>query len=513
MPNAYHTILTAIFFFFLVFITENLIGQSVDTGIKGESIEDWETGDFDQYNWQFEGTADWLITDVTPYEGIYSAQSGDVSDNQSSSLTLEYTVYAEDTLSFWYKVSSEASYDYLNFYIDNNLKDGWSGTIPWSYAEFIVPVGTHTFKWEYDKDYSVSSGLDATWIDMITFPPEEIEASFNADTTVICVEDTIHFIDKSIGPINEWSWIFEGGTPATSNEQSPVIVYNTAGIWDVTLEVTDGVESASYFYDDFIQVGMKPSIANTPVGISSLCASWGNTTYSTIALGGNVSAYDWILDPPDAGTVSGNGSTNITMIWEPDFLGSVDLAVAGINYCGIGTYSNPLTITRYLPEVTVMLPAYVGLPEPPFQLTSGTPQGGTYEGPGVSNGWFDPAAAGMGEHTITYTYTDLNSCTNSATDIITVTEFVGMDENISGQALSLFPNPNTGKFIIQVNEAVSQDYNILIYSALNKVVYQEEKVKMGGNILKNIDLDLTRGIYFIRIKGVREEYSRKIIVR
>ena len=55
-------------------------------------------------------------------------------------------------------------------------------------------------------------------------------------------------------------------------------------------------------------------------------------------------------------------------------------------------------------------------------LGGGTPTGGVYSGPGVTddgNGMtysFDPATAGVGVHTLTYTYTDGNSCVNSASD-------------------------------------------------------------------------------------------------
>jgi hypothetical protein len=53
-------------------------------------------------------------------------------------------------------------------------------------------------------------------------------------------------------------------------------------------------------------------------------------------------------------------------------------------------------------------------------LTGGAPTGGTYSGTGVSNGFFNPAVAGVGVHTITYTYTDGNNCSGSATQSITV---------------------------------------------------------------------------------------------
>ncbi|MAL60922.1 MAG: hypothetical protein CMC14_12830, partial [Flavobacteriaceae bacterium] len=59
-------------------------------------------------------------------------------------------------------------------------------------------------------------------------------------------------------------------------------------------------------------------------------------------------------------------------------------------------------------------------------LGGGTPTGGVYSGPGVTddgNGMtysFDPAAAGVGTHTLTYTFTDANGCTDSASDDVEV---------------------------------------------------------------------------------------------
>lgn len=55
-----------------------------------------------------------------------------------------------------------------------------------------------------------------------------------------------------------------------------------------------------------------------------------------------------------------------------------------------------------------------------FALTGGSPANGTYTGTGVSGTSFDPATAGLGIHTLTYTFTDAYGCSNSTTVDITV---------------------------------------------------------------------------------------------
>jgi len=49
----------------------------------------------------------------------------------------------------------------------------------------------------------------------------------------------------------------------------------------------------------------------------------------------------------------------------------------------------------------------------PIKLKGGIPLGGTYSGPGVSNGYFYPSLAGTGTKTITYSYTNAALCSAS----------------------------------------------------------------------------------------------------
>ena len=74
-----------------------------------------------------------------------------------------------------------------------------------------------------------------------------------------------------------------------------------------------------------------------------------------------------------------------------------------------------------LPTVTCPIgPINVCFSSGVFDLIGGEPVGGTYSGTGVANNSFDPLVAGVGPHTITYTYTDGNNISNSCTFTITV---------------------------------------------------------------------------------------------
>jgi hypothetical protein len=142
----------------------------------GLVLEDWETGDFTHFPWTFSGSLPWAVVSSGQYEGLYTAISGAIENNQTSSMSVTLLVSTPGTISFYRKVSSEANYDFLRFYIDGAQQGQWSGNVGWSQVSFPVTEGTHTFKWTYLKDGSVTLGSDCAWVDYIVFPPAMIIA-------------------------------------------------------------------------------------------------------------------------------------------------------------------------------------------------------------------------------------------------------------------------------------------------------------------------------------------------
>ncbi len=132
--------------------------------------EDFETGDFSNYNWQLSGDADWTVQSNTVYEGSYSAQSGDITDDQTTTLEISGEVLSNGEISFYAKTSSESSYDFFTFYIDGTEKGSWSGDVDWQQYTYDVTAGNHTFTWEYEKDGSMANGDDCGYLDNILFP-------------------------------------------------------------------------------------------------------------------------------------------------------------------------------------------------------------------------------------------------------------------------------------------------------------------------------------------------------
>ena len=81
-----------------------------------------------------------------------------------------------------------------------------------------------------------------------------LNADFVASATTICEGESISFTDLSTGNITSWEWYFEGGNPEFSNDQNPTVIYNTAGLYDVQLIISNGAFSDSLLVEELILV-------------------------------------------------------------------------------------------------------------------------------------------------------------------------------------------------------------------------------------------------------------------
>ncbi|MBE9491500.1 MAG: hypothetical protein IMY70_01330, partial [Bacteroidetes bacterium] len=218
----------------------------------GLIVEDFESGGFNSYEWEFSGNAEWIIDDVNPYEGVYCAKSGDIDDNETSVLLINVDVAADDQISFFRKVSSESNYDYLKFYIDGSLQEQWSGEVAWGQVTYPVTAGTHIFKWIYSKDLYVSNGDDCAWIDYIVFPAfagsTALSVNASANPTNICEGENSQLNAFAMGGTGNYTyeWTPEDGLNdptianpvATPDETTTYYVIVNDGDDIVTDEVT-----------------------------------------------------------------------------------------------------------------------------------------------------------------------------------------------------------------------------------------------------------------------------------
>lgn len=263
----------------------------------GLLLEDWESGGFSSFSWQFDGTSTWSITSQGTFEGQYSARSGIIGNNATSELKLNYNVMHNDSISFFVKVSSEKDYDFLKFYVNNTLLGQWSGSTDWQRVVFPVSAGQNNFKWVYAKDAADLGDSDAAWIDYIILPELLQTTAFAGSDDVTC-SNTGYLMNGSANHSVSTLWSTSGdGTfdnPASLNcFYTPGI--NDAQIGTVALTLTVNGPAGELKTDQMIltiskQAGISPIdgitvCAGTFVEITSVATDFTSVNWATSGTG------------------------------------------------------------------------------------------------------------------------------------------------------------------------------------------------------------------------------------
>jgi hypothetical protein len=135
----------------------------------GKVRESFEASSFKVFPWVNKSWTPWIITPTTFYDGGLSARSGSIGHNETTSIILRTIYSTDDSVKFFYRVSSEPSYDFLSFKLNDNEILKKSGEISWTSHSAAVKAGLNKMEWSYRKDNSVSEGSDGAWIDLIDF--------------------------------------------------------------------------------------------------------------------------------------------------------------------------------------------------------------------------------------------------------------------------------------------------------------------------------------------------------
>ena len=117
------------------------------------------------------GAQHWYLQNAVNHDGVDAARSPQLPDSASSYFETQVTPPATGgTVKFWWKVSSEGGYDFLRFSVDGVVVTSISGNVDWTQVSHVVAGGgVRTLRWEYSKDSSFSSGLDAGFVDQLSF--------------------------------------------------------------------------------------------------------------------------------------------------------------------------------------------------------------------------------------------------------------------------------------------------------------------------------------------------------
>jgi PKD repeat protein len=274
----------------------------------------------------------------------------------------------------------------------------WSGTGVTAGGVFSPStsgVGPYSLTYSYTDAATTCSSSGVVNITVAALPV----VSAGVDISECNQPGTTTYIGSPAGGTWSGTGITEAGvfTPAIAGNGTHELIYS----------YTDGNSCSNK--DTMLVTVQDPSIVNAGDN-DTLCLNAGVLTLTGFT--------------PVGGTWTGTGIVGNT--FDPSVAG---VGTTTITYSsGSGTCASTGTrdvVVKALPVVSAGANATVCLDAADFNMTGFSPAGGTWSGPGITNtalGTFDASAAGLGAHSLTYSFTDpITNCTNAAVKTITVT--------------------------------------------------------------------------------------------
>lgn len=266
--------------------------DSKDFNVKvGLIIEDFETGEFSE-DWTNDTQKPWRFVNEDPYEGEYCVRSGSISNNGNTQLILTHEAGSDDVISFYYKVSSEQNYDKMHFYIDNQEKGTWSGNVGWTLASYPVSAGTHTYKWTYTKDTSVSNGSDCCWIDYISLPSPKVMAGTAGPDVATCEGSDAQIIGYAIYHDN-LTWTTAGdGTFDDTHIATPLYTPGPQDIEARSVVLTLTINGQGETITDDMTVNITENVSLEVPDGERLC-NYGQPQEVSVSIEGDYESLTW----------------------------------------------------------------------------------------------------------------------------------------------------------------------------------------------------------------------------
>lgn len=360
------------------------------------------------------------------------------------------------------------------------------------------------------------------------------EAKFEQNLLNICLGESINFTDLSFNKATSWTWYFEGGTPAISTDQHPVITYNTSGKFNVKLVVSDGVSIDSIEQIDLITV-LNESVTlpfyENFEGVSALneTSKWlvenpqNNETFNVI----NFASYSGVKSVY-INNFSESGNSTDDLISYPIDLTSVDtmvtmsfrfaykrkpdvdnerLQVFSSIDCG-RTWTLRKSIGGLLLSQDETNEAYIPVSDNEWQLAHVT---SILEPNWTDNFRFKFRFFSEGGNNIYID--DINIYEGPPSEIVFSQNGL-MESTKEHTNHVVFPNPSKGNFKIKFNNSSVETCDVLLVNELGQIVYsQMANVLPSSNELEIKTTTLESGIYVLKITQNDIVSLKKIIIQ
>ncbi len=335
----------------------------------------------------------------------------------------------------------------------------------------------------YTVTNTYTGGCGNTGTTSITINPPA-NSTFSYPSNTICAtgsNQTPTIVDAGTFSSTPAGLVFVSTTTGEIN-----VAGSTLGTYTITYDATGSVACPTSGSSSNITITITSSPdASFTYPLAAYCADATDPdpVFGVGANGGVFSSTAGLTINSNTGAIDLSASTAGTY--------TVTNTIAASGSCPMASGSFSITVNA-LPNVALGTFTDVCVYNPAFALSGGTPAGGSYSGTGVSGGNFNPSTAGLGSETITYSFTDANNCSNTATNTINVEECLGLNENDIA-TVSVYPNPTDGKLTLS---------NVIGNTSF-KVVSVSGQVVLSGvvsNTANTIDISsFENGIYVLQL--------------
>ncbi|MFT5384031.1 MAG: PKD repeat protein, partial [Saprospiraceae bacterium] len=275
--------------------------------------------------WTFEGGTPVTSTDQNPLVTYNTVGVFDVSLTASNpagnntAVETDYIVVGDVPTADFTSLVTGITVDFTNISSNGNIYD-------WDFGDGGMstdPNPSHEYPGAGDYEVSLTVTNDcgsSTIKQTVSIAGQAPAAGFNADVTDGCLPFTVNFEDTSMGEPSAWSWSFPGGSPNSSSDQNPTVIYNSVGSYEVSLMVTNGFGESTLIETDYIIVNDVPQ-----VDFDYEIVGGGNVEFSNTTSG--ATSYEWTFG--DGGT-----STEENPIYQYTQTGMYTVILTAFNDCG-----------------------------------------------------------------------------------------------------------------------------------------------------------------------------------
>lgn len=108
---------------------------------------------------------------------------------------------------------------------------------------------------------------------------------------------------------------------------------------------------------------------------------------------------------------------------------------------------------------------------------------------------------GTGAHTFDVTITTSDGCEQTISHDIYFETCTGIDNPANHFTAAVYPNPNNGYFTVVMNGQNSLRSDLRIFDMVGKLVYEETGLVINGKETRTLDLNLSRGLYYLVLQN------------